>query len=338
GGPIKGVLKGRNQRQYRQATLPPGAWLLRTVDNPLAVSFSDWAAPAAEVSEVNITNSSSQEEGPQQIAVRIIQRAWKSYVHREVFRYFKELISHCNQGDPRTILKTVNPREAELLDAAAGAYIRFRLGGITFPPNIYYKIFTHRPITDVCANSPKNYTQRSLKKPAARPTNNGRPLVQVENSGWYQRMENNSWRLFCCRMVPMGEPTEIGANKKKDFHHSRLQRQQDVDQWRKRRKIEWLKQMYNQGRQQAHPAHRHMATMVGNSAQEVMDTIAEKGDDEILEWELDELLAWTNTLSFQDYTEEWRRLACSHSSEPSKDIHSYPPRLDARAVVSDEDR
>lgn len=57
---------------------------------------------------------------------------------------------------------------------------------------------------------------------------------------------------------------------------------------------------YNQGCVQTHPAQRHMATLVGSSAQEVMDAIEEKGDDEILEWELDELLVWTNTLSFEE--------------------------------------
>ena len=32
-----------------------------------------------------------------------------------------------------------------------------------FPPNIYYKIFTHRPVQDMCANSPKDYTRPSVK-------------------------------------------------------------------------------------------------------------------------------------------------------------------------------
>ncbi|XP_039983302.1 protein MFI isoform X1 [Xiphias gladius] len=210
----------------------------------------------------------------------------------------------------------------ELLDAAAGVFIRFRLGGITFPPNIYYKIFTHRPIADVCASSPKDYTQPGLKKPVPRQTNNGWPPMQEDRSGWYQRMENNSWRLFCSKMVPIGQPMVIGANKKIDFHYSRLQRQQDVDRWRKRRKIEWLRQMYNRGRLQTHPVHQRMATLAGSSAHEVMDTTEERGDDEVEERELDELLAWTTTLSFEEYMQEWRRLACSHSSEPSKDLHS----------------
>ncbi|XP_026219405.1 uncharacterized protein C11orf65 homolog [Anabas testudineus] len=262
-----------------------------------------------------------QQEALQQTAARIIQKAWRRYVCREVFKYFKELISHCNQRDPQSILKAVNPREAELLDAAAGAFIRFRLGGITFPPNIYYKIFTYRPITDVCASSPKDYTQPGVKQPVARQTNNCWPLMQEDRSGWYQRMENNSWRLFCSKVEPVSEH-EIGANKKMDFHYSKLQRQDDVVRWRKKRKIEWLKQMYSRSRLQTHPAHRHMASLVENSAQEVMDTIEEKGDDEILEWELDELMAWTNTLNFEEYMEEWRHLACSHSFELNKDLPS----------------
>ncbi|XP_074478469.1 protein MFI isoform X1 [Sebastes fasciatus] len=269
---------------------------------------------------------SLQEEGPQepqqetlqQVAARIVQKAWKRYVYRQIFKYFKELISHCNLLDPQTVFKSVNPREAELLDAAAGVFIRFRLGGITFPPNIYYKIFTHRPIADMCASSPRDYTQLGLKKPVAQQTNNCWPLIQEDRSRWYQRKENNGWRLFCSKVDPMGEPREIDANKKMEFHYSRLRRQQDVDKWRKKRKTEWLKQMYNQGRLQAHPAHQHMATLGVNSAQEVMDAIEEKGDDEVLEWELDELLDWTNTLNFEEYIQEWRGLACSRSSEPSK--------------------
>jgi hypothetical protein len=48
--------------------------------------------------------------------------------------------------DPRALLRAINPREAALLDAAAGAHVRFRLGGASFPPQVLYKIFTHRPV------------------------------------------------------------------------------------------------------------------------------------------------------------------------------------------------
>nr|XP_004569593.1 uncharacterized protein C11orf65 homolog isoform X2 [Maylandia zebra]XP_023009809.1 uncharacterized protein C11orf65 homolog isoform X2 [Maylandia zebra] len=253
----------------------------------------------------------------------------------EVFRYFKELIFYCKQQDPKTILKTVNPREAELLDAAAGVFIRFRLGGINFPPDIYYKIFTHRPITDVCAGSPKDYTKQSRRKLVAQKTNKGPAVAKDDRSGWYKRMENNSWRLFCNKVVLAREPAEIGADKKMDFHYSKLQRKQDLESWRKRKKIEWLKQMYKEGHLQDHAEHRHMAALVESSAQELMETVEKKGDDEILEWELDELLAWTNTLNFEEYMEEWRHLACSYSSELSKDGPSHPPRLDPHELADE---
>uniref|UniRef100_A0A8C9ZX63 Uncharacterized protein n=1 Tax=Sander lucioperca TaxID=283035 RepID=A0A8C9ZX63_SANLU len=222
------------------------------------------------------------QEKLQQIAARIIQKAWRGYVVGAAAVGTHTLLYICNRQDPRTILKTVNPRETELLDAAAGVFVRFRLGGITFPPNIYYKIFTYRPITDVCAYSPKDYTKLDLKKSVYGQTK----TMQEDRSGWYQRMENNNWRLYCSK------PVEISAKKKIDFHYSRLKRQQDIDKFRKKKKIEWMKQMYNQGRLQTETVHGHMETLVENSAQEVMDSIEEKEDEE--------LLAWAKALNFDE--------------------------------------
>ncbi|KAK5599858.1 hypothetical protein CRENBAI_014837 [Crenichthys baileyi] len=239
-----------------------------------------------------------RQDALQMIAAKIIQRAWRRYVCREVFRHVQKLISHCNQQDPQTVLRTVNPREAELLDGAAGVFIRFRLGGVTFPPRVYYKIFTYRPIVDVCASSPRDYYQLGSKKLLAQKSDPA--LNQTGRSGWYQRVENNNWRLFCCKVVGRNEPTEICADKRMDFHPSRLQRKQDVSKWKKRKKIEWLKRMYRDGRLQAHSDQAHLATLAGSSAHEVMEAIEEKGDDEILDWELDELLAWTNSLNFEE--------------------------------------
>ncbi len=60
---------------------------------------------------------------------------------------------------PRDLLKSINPREAALFDGATGLHVRFRLGGAAFPPMLFYKIFTHRPISDVCAYCPRDYTK-----------------------------------------------------------------------------------------------------------------------------------------------------------------------------------
>ena len=57
-------------------------------------------------------------------------------------------------------------QEAELAkDAALGVHIRLRLGGVQFPPNIYYKIFTTRPVADLGAFAPRDYAlQRKVER------------------------------------------------------------------------------------------------------------------------------------------------------------------------------
>ncbi|KAM4544140.1 protein MFI-like [Fundulus diaphanus] len=281
-----------NSFYFETASLRPQA----TLDNfRLSCRF----APLPETfnSQKEEAQNGRQDALPQ-VAAKIIQRAWRRYVCKEVFRHIQKLIHHCNQQDPQTILRTVNPREAELLDAAAGVFIRFRLGGVTFPPKVYYKIFTYRPIVDLCSSSPRDYYQLGLKKLLVQKSDPA--PKRTEESGWYKRVENNNWRLFCCKAVGSNEPIEMGVNKKIDFHPSRMQRKQDVSKWKKRKKIEWLKQMYREGRLQAPSDQAHMTTLGGSSAQEVMEANEEKGDDEILDWDLDELLSWTNSLNFEE--------------------------------------
>lgn len=57
------------------------------------------------------------------------------------------------------MLKSVNPAEADLLDAASRCHVRFRLGGLKFPPCIYYKIYVHGNIVDVNAFAPRDYNK-----------------------------------------------------------------------------------------------------------------------------------------------------------------------------------
>ena len=51
----------------------------------------------------------------------------------------------------------MNDRQAQLVDPAAALCVKFRLGGPVFPPKIYYKIFTRRPVIDMNAFSPRDY-------------------------------------------------------------------------------------------------------------------------------------------------------------------------------------
>ncbi|XP_050392669.1 uncharacterized protein LOC126811172 isoform X2 [Patella vulgata] len=101
-----------------------------------------------------------------------IQRQWRRHIDVQVYRYYRDLINFKTQGDPAMMLRCINPNESRLLDPATGVHVRFRLAGDRFPPNIYYKIFTHRPIVDMCANSPKDYTRATAKQSVAFDRNN----------------------------------------------------------------------------------------------------------------------------------------------------------------------
>ena len=69
--------------------------------------------------------------------------------------YYRDLIRFRNTGDPALMLRSINPREASLVDRASGLRVRFRLGGNSFPPQIYYKIFTRAPLCDLGAFAPR---------------------------------------------------------------------------------------------------------------------------------------------------------------------------------------
>ncbi|XP_076869550.1 protein MFI isoform X2 [Brachyhypopomus gauderio] len=272
-------------------------------------------SPAERVAQDKNQTHESRQESLSDRAARTIQRTWRKHVDTAVFKYIKSFVSFHWQGDPRLLLKYVNPKEADLLDAASGVFIRFRLGGSTFPPSIYYKIFTHRPVVDLCASSPKDYTNAGQKKPVPRQIHNGEPQVQDDHSGWYHRVENNGWRLLSGKICLLGDDiTQDGSDSKTRFHHCKIRRRQDAERRRKMRKIEWMKKMYDQGSLRACTERRETALLVENSTQGMMNTVQQLGPNSILEWEVDELIEWTNALNFDEYINEWKDLGTSNSS------------------------
>ncbi|XP_028657080.1 protein MFI [Erpetoichthys calabaricus] len=247
-------------------------------------------------------------------AAKVIQRAWRRYIDTCVFRYYKSLINFRRQGDPRLLLKYVNPKEAEFLDAAAGVHVKFRLGGSKFPPEIFYKIFTHRPIVDLCANSPKDYTSPLSKWPQPKEVHNHGKTVEDDHSGWYRRYENNGWRLLNHRLNIGFDNASSDSNlDKSEFHHSKLQRRQDVERKRKKKKIEWMRKMYQEGLLHASTPDPDTAALVQRATEGIMAAMEKKG--EVMEWEVDELLKWTNSLNFEEYLYDWKEIATSNSSD-----------------------
>ncbi|XP_063954514.1 protein MFI-like [Lytechinus pictus] len=260
-------------------------------------------------------------------AAAIIQQAWRRHIDVQVYRYYRDLINFRCRGNPAMMLRCINPKEARLLDAAAGIHIKFRLAGAKFPPNIYYKIFTHRTIIDMCANSPKDYTKASTKRFAARDVHNrreqGSPNLgqgggEVEKTGWYQREENNGWRLVSDRLILRADQDPItweSSRTKKDFQHSKLLRKEDVEKKKKRTKLEWMKKMYKEGMLQAQADDEGLNTLVEDATDGLMAQIENKGPDSVDDWEVDELLQWTSGLNFDDYQKSWKEIATSAGSE-----------------------
>ncbi|XP_069325075.1 protein MFI [Eulemur rufifrons] len=244
-------------------------------------------------------------------AARVIQQAWKNFLNVTVYQHLKSMIDLRRQGEPRQIMKFINPKEAELLDAAAGIHVRFRLGGAQFPPHVYYKIFTDRHIEDLCANSPRDYT----KLPAKHTSHNKSDHLQEEDhSGWYRRIENNGWRPVSDRFW-LSTASEVVEDKKEtEFHFSKLKRRQDLENKRKIRKIEWMRQMYYTGSLEAQSTHPKTVGLIQTATKGLIRAIEDGGIDSVMEWEVDEVLNWTNTLNFDEYIANWKEIATSNSS------------------------
>ncbi|CAB4005668.1 Hypothetical predicted protein [Paramuricea clavata] len=104
----------------------------------------------------------------------------------------------------------------------------------------------------MCANSPKDYTKASTKQLVPRQYHNKEYIdtEQENKDGWYQRCENNGWRLVSDRILRKIDEDAVtydSAQKKMEFKHCKLLRREDVEKKRKKVKIEWMKKMYKEG-------------------------------------------------------------------------------------------
>ena len=126
-----------------------------------------------------------------------------------------------------------------------------------YPPRLMYKIFTHRPVTDICAFCPRDYSGVALA--AAQTSNVGQHSVQHVvyresqsdhlnkgyPAGWYRRHENNSWRPVDTSAVDQsGQDCIINRRSQPIFHYStRIRAAKKLRKQRIRRR-EWLVALY----------------------------------------------------------------------------------------------
>ncbi|EFJ46573.1 hypothetical protein VOLCADRAFT_32536, partial [Volvox carteri f. nagariensis] len=250
-------------------------------------------------------------------AARIIQTAWRSYRNRRIFTYYRDLIRFRERGDPRELLRVINPREAQLVDAAAGIHVRFRLGGTMFPPLVFYKIFTHRPVADICAFGPRDYANEVRVTPGE--LHNHRPAAAAAaTTGWYERHENNGWRPVSERVLLDEDPVTTMTRLKRQplFHYNPAVRREQRAKMIKQRRREWLRKMYAEGVGGLRPAGTRNDDIVLGSGP-VPDLDLNLGDLEEgqLDEEADELLAWSEHLDYRSYFDDWTSMACTLASE-----------------------
>jgi hypothetical protein len=179
------------------------------------------------------------------------------------------------------LLKVINPVEAQLLDPAVGAHVRFRLGGLDWPPQIYYKIFLHSPVCDVNSYAPRNYSDKaSASIPPVPPD---KVAEFTERYGWYRRIENNGWRpissLSPTAVDAITQMTNKATPKKKMKPRKKKNLKQEVIRLKLQR---YLQRQKEQG-----------------SLQPGAPRFTEA------DFEDNEIIAWAEKLDVDDYRNDW---------------------------------
>lgn len=163
-------------------------------------------------------------------------------------------------------------------------HLRFRLGGSCFPPILFYKIYTHRPVADIGAFGPRNYAAEvpvasvdlsSLPAPqpsagtghslASTGTRHApscleaefqipaaqRRFVRPDGSiglrsaiGWYQRRENNGWRPVNEVRMLDSEDDCAPAAQRPATHFKASVRREERARRQRQRHCEWMAALY----------------------------------------------------------------------------------------------
>lgn len=123
--------------------------------------------------------------------------------------------------------------------------------------------------------------------------------------GWYRRIENNGWRPVSNKHLHQMNMDYYYGVEKSDkpievFPASRLVRRQDQELKRKKKKIEWMNKMYKNGMLKSKSDDEEQNMLVNEAAKNILSTIESQSIECVEDWEVDQLLDWTNTLSYNE--------------------------------------
>ena len=221
----------------------PHAAVARVPPRPPAADFGAAARSIQGVAEEARAAAAEAAHSPEAVVAGKLQRAWRRFTNRQIFRYFRDMILFHEQGDAAQLLKSINPREARLADIAAGIHVRFRLGGVTFPPTVYYKVYTHAPVSDIGAFAPRDYTAHKQAPVIATTTPSRAPEAAAGTLGLVsprreQRLAARR-REGVARHRPGGDGDGGAAG---GVAPPKLKRRDELRQ-RKQKKVAWMQKM-----------------------------------------------------------------------------------------------
>jgi hypothetical protein len=233
-------------------------------------------------------------------------------VNVKIYKSQKSIIEDFQfTGDPCLLLRSILPRESMLLDPAMQAHVRFRLGGARFPPMIYFKIFTHGSITDIGAFAPRNYAAERMGKPR-------------REEDRYLRQENNGWRPLVSRAMSDAVEKASSATCIKRYQPCRMQRKQDRELARRRRRSDWIRKLAPSVSAGAPGGISGIARKARAAGTGIPTGVAQphQTSDRSSALADDDLVLWSQQLEFDAYMESWTHIATSDVSEGTLPIAS----------------
>ena len=278
------------------------------------------------------------------MAARRIQAAWQSYRNHKIYCYYRDLIQFRERGDPKELLRSINPREAQLADVASGIHVRFRLGGTLFPPLVFYKIYTHRPVTDICSFCPRDYVNErrmvasemhnkpSTSSPVStKHTATAGGATGGKNSGKGRKVFSEdfeieeSYRQYLKPDGTVGFRSTHGWYEREENNgwrpiNERLLVEEDpVTTMTKLKRLPFFhhspgvrrEERLRQAKQRKREWMAKMYREAGGQAAYHLD----EAEDEQLDENEDEVLQWSEQLDFADYSASWLGLATTLGSD-----------------------
>eukprot|EP00002_Diphylleia_rotans_P015838 TRINITY_DN3068_c0_g1_i12.p1 TRINITY_DN3068_c0_g1~~TRINITY_DN3068_c0_g1_i12.p1 ORF type:complete len:302 (+),score=43.91 TRINITY_DN3068_c0_g1_i12:139-1044(+) len=153
-------------RQQETAAPPPRSFSLPPIGHgQSSISLSN-------MTDESMIQQSERSIGPlvpysavlEAYAIRI-QRWYRRCRDRILFKLMKQSLRGAERSITKYVLKHVNPREATLIqDPSTPAIVRLRFWGISFPPQLVYKVYMKQKIVNLHVNDYFGPTSQALKE------------------------------------------------------------------------------------------------------------------------------------------------------------------------------